>query len=215
MNASDLATTLRSAPGWMIAVVAVVTVIALIAAGPLAGLAIKRRRDAELTAILHRPGLARVNGEWIETGEIDLTSLRAEELKRDREEFRTSQERANGAAPDDVQVITDFSPTSIITKPLWAEEPTQGWEILEPAANVFDAEILEPDDDGLTEAERQFLADPLGSWLLPPLDEYDFLPTADEAVSFLLRVDLLTGAGMDIDAEWASWNLYAKEESNA
>lgn len=219
---TDLETTLRSAPGWLIAVIAIVAVLALIAAGPVAGLVIQRRRVAELTSFLERPGLSRQHGQWVETGEIDLTSLRAAE--RARYEERLAQEAsiieehglsayAEAIETDPVIVIRDDRPTTIINKPAWAEEATAGWAIQEPAANVFDAELMEEGDDGLSEAERQFLADPLGSWLLPPLDEYDFLPTADEAVSALLEADLLSGVGMDIDTEWASWNLY--EGANA
>lgn len=256
MNASDLETTLRSVPPWLLISIAGLLVLLLIAAGPFAGWCLERRRTAPARAFTRAAA-----AKWIETGEINLEELRAEErakLKLQRRTGGDSYETIEGirlrngismpfeeaTEPEGsrVQVIRDDRPTSIITvvdnsfstvtierdgeiflgfdgatkpitKPAWAEEPTQGWEIQEPAANVFDAEIMADDDDGLTEAERQFLADPLGSWLLPPLDEYDFLPTADEAVSFLLQADLLTGEGMDIDAEWASWNLY--EGANA
>ena len=218
MNASELEATIRTAPPWLLILIAGLIVLVLIAAGPFAGWCLERRRTAPERAYTRAAA-----AKWIETGELDLSELRAEE--RAKLSLRTAQAEdmrqyfQEAIEPDPVIVIRDERPTSIITamadipKPAWAEEPTAGWEIQEPAANVFDAEILEEDDDGLSEAERQFLADPLGSWLLPPLDEYDLLPTADAAVSFLVQSDLLTGEGMDIDVEWASWNLY--EGANA
>jgi hypothetical protein len=234
VNASELETAIRSAPPWLLITIAGLLVIMMIAAGPFAGWCLERKRTAPERAYTRAAA-----AKWIETGEVDLTELRAEERAKLRlRPAQSAQGKGSGVyrslskpvteatEPDPVVVIRDDRPTSIITvvanastttipTPDWAEEPTQGWEILEPAANVFDAEIVEEGDDGFTEEERQFLADPLGSWLLPPLDEFDFLPTADEAVSFLVQADLLTGEGIDIDTEWAAWNLYASETEGA
>jgi hypothetical protein len=217
--ASDLATTLRSAPGWMLATIAVVIVIALVAAGPLAGLAIKRRREAEISTLLERPGLQRQHGKWVETGEIDLTSLRAEELRREREEFRTSWERANGAAPDSdpvivirddgkipafggSEIITDMEDIKPIERPAWADTPTAGWTAQTYAAEVFDAVVVEE------ETAPEFYADPLGAWSIPlEAEEAEGWPTAKSVMEEMIDRKWLTGIGADIDTEWAAWNL--------
>jgi hypothetical protein len=79
----------------------------------------------------------------------------------------------------------------------WAEHGTQEWRM----ESIFDAEIEEAED----EATRLFRSDPLGSWVLPPLDEPAYLPEADRAFRDLVAQNILTGEGADIDAEWESW----------
>jgi hypothetical protein len=236
VNASELETAIRSAPPWLLITIAGLLVIMMIAAGPFAGWCLERKRTAPERAYTRAAA-----AKWIETGEVDLTELRAEERAKLSLKPRNVEGKGSGVyqslsrpvteetihgirfhdgvsvslQPDDVVVIADrgtFVRGEAPKMQTW-QQSTSEWVIQEPAANVFDAEIVEEGDDGLSEAERQFLADPLGSWLLLPLDEYDFLPTADQAVSFLLRADLLTGEGMDIETEWAAWNLY--EGANA
>lgn len=216
MNGNSTAEMLRSAPGWLIALIAILAVLMLVLAGPLAGYAIKRRREAEMAALLERPGLQRSHGKWIETGEMDLTSLRAEELKRDREDFRA--QGGEFIESDPVQVIADLSPTSIITivpestqpiaKPAWAELPTAGWTAQEYAVEVHDAVLMEDEEP------HSFYADPLGSWTIPE-DEDSGWPTAKTVMEEMIDRKWLTGIGADIDVEWAAWNLYEKQESMA
>ena len=214
MYASDLATTLRSAPGWLVATVAILLVILLVAAGPLAGLAIQRRRAAEMSVLLERPGLQRQHGKWIETGEIDLMSLRAEELKRERLAVRAEDEKADS---DPVQVIADFSPTTIITiieeptkpieRPSWADTPTGAWSAQEYVTEVHDGVVVEDEP-------HSFYADPLGSWTIPD-DEDAGWPTAKSVLEELIDRKWLTGVGADLDIEWEAWNLYATETKGA
>ena len=78
---------------------------------------------------------------------------------------------------------------------------------------IYEAEIVE--DTPLSDADRAFLADPLGSWVLPPERPIDLLPTADETFRALIERNWGNAAAMDIDTEWHDWNLYSKEEALA
>lgn len=90
----------------------------------------------------------------------------------------------------------------------WAAgEPTR--EI--PLVQIEEGYLVED----LTEAHAQFLADPLSPWLLPPVEEVDYLPAADETFRHMVAMNWLTGDGFDIDIEWEAWNLYEREEANA
>lgn len=219
MNPSELETALRSAPTWALVLVAGSVVVAIIAAGPFAGWCLERKRTAPERAFTRAAA-----AKWIETGEIDLTELRAEERARLALKLpRTGDSGFRMAVePDPVVVIRDDRPTSIITvvdldgadrpqnTPRWAEA-TAEWTIQDPDANVFDAEIIEEDEEPREEEpEHSFWEDPLNAWTLPDelLEGPYQLPTAQETFSFMVRADYLTGIGADIDVEWAAWNLY-------
>lgn len=73
---------------------------------------------------------------------------------------------------------------------------------LEDTMSIDMAELVE-----LTEAERAFAADPLNSWCHPIDVEFAHTPLAAEAMAFLIEEERLSGAGVDVDAEWKSWNL--------
>ena len=72
--------------------------------------------------------------------------------------------------------------------------------------SIIDGEVIE-----LTEADKAFLADPLGSWVLPPVERTQYLPLADQTFHALLDARWGRWAAEDIDAEWRDWNLYTKE----
>lgn len=200
---------LRSAPAWAIALALVLVVVFVASAGPLVGRAILISRRREMGQVYAGNGVFWDGKRWDETN------------------AGTAAPEQPALAPDDVQVIRDdrltialehrleYLPpasewaTGLTEMPEWAKGGTSPLDVLV----YVDAEMVEAE----TEAERQFHADPLGSWVLPPEveEEYDFLPTADEAVSFLISQDLLTGEGLGLDAEWEAWNLYEREEISA
>lgn len=71
--------------------------------------------------------------------------------------------------------------------------------------------LRDPDVELVDDLESAFWADPLGSWQLPPEDHSGYLPLADSVVLDLAREGVLTGVGMDIEAEWKDWNLKMEE----
>jgi hypothetical protein len=83
--------------------------------------------------------------------------------------------------------------------------PTDAYRLV-----VEEGELVE--DLPLTEADRAFLADPLGSWVLPPVETIEHLPLADETFRALIDANWGHAAAQDIDAEWRAWDLYDEEE---
>jgi hypothetical protein len=80
--------------------------------------------------------------------------------------------------------------------PQWATM-TKEWSVVE----AFDAELVEAED----EATRLFKEDPLRSWVMPPLEEFDYLPEADRTFRDLVARNWLTGEGAEISTEWEPW----------
>lgn len=86
----------------------------------------------------------------------------------------------------------------------WARLETMEWDFVE----ALEAEVVEAED----EATRLFKADPLNSWVLPPLEEFDYLPEADKVFRDLVAREWLTGEGADVSAEWEPWYGFREME---
>jgi hypothetical protein len=202
---------IRSAPLWLQITVVAIVVVALLSAGPFSGWVILRRRRAEgPTAVReYNTGESWPTGWWAEPqkfGALDVTfagqpNHTAKPGKKDDE--TDPPERPEHPEPTkEIPVVRPLTPP-VVPDPerpvLLLLEQTQ--EIC--IADIWDAEVLEEMD----EAERLFRNDPLGSWVLPPIEEYDYLPEADKTFRDLVARNWMTGEGADVTAEWEPWKL--------
>lgn len=252
MNAEDLAATVRSAPGWLVIFLAILTVVLLIAAGPLAGLGITHRRHKETSRALAAktagpvPELEWMNGpaKPVEAkerrvlgqpfGALDVTFAgvpRAVDSSPTMllsfldepatEPVPLSDEPSVPATPD--EPIVPAAPS----EPEQAEPLTEEFPIVEGEDQggtrraemtsewsieaIFDAEVVEAED----EATRLFQADPLRSWVMPPMEEMDYLPEADKVFRDLVARNWLTGEGAEISIDWEPWYSDSRELEEA
>jgi hypothetical protein len=96
-------------------------------------------------------------------------------------------------------------PPAPIEEPEPPLDPGANWARLQTmersVVKAFDAELVEAED----EATRLFKEDPLRSWVMPPLEEFDYLPEADRTFRDLVARNWLTGEGAEISTEWEPW----------
>lgn len=122
-------------------------------------------------------------------------------------EWNLDDEEMMERGPDDEPEVEPVISVEIDdkAKPRWAEQ-TGSWNVIEE----WEAELKESEAAALA----AFRADPLGAWYVPPAIiaesvKVEYLPEADRAFSAMFLSGRLTGVGVDIDAQWKSWNLEA------
>lgn len=236
MNIDEIAILLRGVPGllrttppWIVGIVALALIVMVIAAGPLLGRALIARQRRELGEVFKGNGVYWNHGSWDETGQIPKVTEEPKrtlqpspvQVIRDDRVTQAIKSRLSYVPPkpqtvewvEGIRLVNGVSEANpvrfepvVISSPSWASGGTEALDILE----YVDGQMVEAE----TQAEQQFRADPLGSWVLPPEVEFrdDSLPTAQDAFEFLVLTDRLSGEGFGIDAEWEAWNLYEKDE---
>jgi hypothetical protein len=216
---------IRSAPPWLIILLAVLVAIILIGSLPFAGWMIERKRRVEASQVARAAsgGMSFFSGlpdRPQRFGALDVTFAGQTDTSPTTIVSYVVDPPAMPEAPADPD--EDWLPdVPDIEDPVNDDQPepapedsrvtfmdrTQEWNIVE----VFEGEVEPPKSPEL----MSFEADPLGAWQVPPETGVDDEETVRFERTFRAMVALnrLTGIGADVETEWQAW--YAEEMETA
>lgn len=235
MNAEDFANTVRSAPPWLTIGLIILAVVLMVGGGPVAGLVIMHRRHKEVARALAKQGAGR-SPEMAEYfrdtkpepqvrrslaaqpfGALDVTFAGVPQAVDSSptmplKPVEPEPEPATEPVPLSEEPTIPIEPNEPISEPTGPAEPRWATMTAEfDVVAVLEAEVIEAED----EATKLFRADPLRSWVMPPLEEMDFLPEADRVFRDLVARNWLTGEGAEISADWEPWYSDSRELEGA
>lgn len=237
MNAEDFASTVRSAPPWLTISLIILAVVLLVGGGPVAGLVITHRRHKEVTRALAAKTGGAPELSWMSLpveapqvrrslaaqpfGALDVTFAGVPAAVDSSPTMllnlvEPEPEPATEPVPLSEEPSVPIEPNAPVSEPTGPveEQGMPEWATMTAEFDVvavLEAEVIEAED----EATKLFRADPLRSWVMPPLEEMDFLPEADRVFRDLVARNWLTGEGAEISADWEPWYSDSRELEGA